>query len=311
MNQHSLDYIGIMEDTDKTSVGNDYLRHYERVVSHFRDDPIVILEIGVAEGASLRTWERFFPRATIIGADNNDKCLAYAGGRIKVEIGSQGDPDFLTALGAKYSPTIIIDDGSHQSAHVFLTFEHLFGCLLPGGIYIMEDLYLHNGAHAPKFHSQGGATPSDYLSIVARGLAARYLEPDADPATRQIASSIDRIEFISGAIIVQKRATEFTQSKLDDWFEAATIADKPHIWFHLSLILMNHNDLTRGEFAAERALAISPDRVAFWPRLADAQARRGKFALAAETLREGIRRDPTNESLQSTLANIEGKLGAG
>ena len=91
-------------------------------------------------------------------------------------------------------------------------------------------------------------------------------------------------------------------------FEAAQQADQALTWFHLSMMLMNHGELERAEYAAQRALTLEPHRVAHWPRLADAQARRGKLAEAIETLREGIRRDPGNDSLRSTLSGLEARL---
>lgn len=39
-----------------------------------------------------------------------------------------------------HPPTIVIDDVSHQAAHIVYTFERLFPALLEGGVYIAEDL---------------------------------------------------------------------------------------------------------------------------------------------------------------------------
>jgi hypothetical protein len=306
----SLDYIGILEGTDKTSLSADYLRHYERILGKLRIEPIQLLEIGVAEGASLRTWERFLPFATIIGVDNNKGCLRFAGDRVTVEIGSQADPKFLSALAAKYQPSVIIDDGSHQSAHVFLTFEHLFPSLLPGGIYVIEDVYLHHGVYAQNYHVQGGITPVDYLSAIAGRVTSGHVESSSDAATERLVESIERIEFIPRAIVIHKHDKGDARGRLDYLFDAAKQADQFLTWYHLSEVLINNNDLDRAEFAAQRALTLRPDRVAHWPRLAYVQAKLGKVAEAIETLREGIRRDPGNGSLQSTLAGLEARLAA-
>jgi len=304
----SLDHIGILEGTDKTSLANDYLRHYERVLSGFRNVPIQLLEVGIAEGASLRTWERFLPSATIIGVDIHTGCRRFAGGRIAVEIGSQADPEFLATMAAKYQPTVIIDDGSHQSAHVFLTFERLFPALRPGGVYIIEDVHLHHGICAPKYHAQGGITPTDYLAEIGRQLSTGDLDTGSADATKRLIGAIDRIEFIPRAVVIYKRDEDDIKTRLDYLFNAAQQADQPLTWFHLSRVLMDNGDLARAEFTVQRAITIAPDRVAHWPRLADVQARRGKLAEAIETLREGIRMDPANASLRSTLARLEGRL---
>jgi hypothetical protein len=307
MGKDSLNYIGILEGTDKTSLANDYLRHYERILNGIRNDPFQLLEIGVAEGSSLRTWERFLPLATIIGVDINEACKEFAGGRVKVEIGSQADPAFLSALAGKYTPSIIIDDGSHQSAHIFLTFNILFPSLRPGGIYIIEDVYLHHGANAQNSHGQGGITPTEHFTAVAGLLASQHTDPGSDGAAKQISKAIDHIEFIPRAIVIYKHDDTMVGEQLDYLVEAATTADHSLTWFHLSWVLMTHGDLERAEFAAQRAVTLAPHRAGHWPRLADAQARRGKLIEAMETLHQAIKSSPGDASLKSTLAILEAR----
>src|SRR5580693_10476552 len=101
MPEETLDMIGILQGTDKTSLSNDYLRHYERILAGFRGQQVELLEIGVAQGESLRTWADFMPHAKIVGVDNNEGCLAHASDRITVEIGSQADPVFLSNIAGK------------------------------------------------------------------------------------------------------------------------------------------------------------------------------------------------------------------
>lgn len=91
-----LDFIGIEEATDKSSLVGDYLRHYERVLSPMRDDEFNLIEIGVYRGGSCRSWERFFSRARIVGVDIDPRCREHATDRVVIEIGSQNDPDFCT-----------------------------------------------------------------------------------------------------------------------------------------------------------------------------------------------------------------------
>lgn len=57
---NDLDIIGIREATDKTSLVGDYLRHYENIFGAMRHEEFNFIEIGVLNGASARTWERFF-----------------------------------------------------------------------------------------------------------------------------------------------------------------------------------------------------------------------------------------------------------
>ncbi|MFO1026679.1 MAG: hypothetical protein U1E70_16025 [Acetobacteraceae bacterium] len=128
----SLDLIGVREGTDKSSLDGDYLRHYERILGHLRDKPLQVLEIGVASGASLRVWSQFFRMGTFVGIDIGESCRTFANDRVTIEIGSQADAKFLNELAKRYQPDVIIDDGSHRSADIFLTFHHLFPTLRKG-----------------------------------------------------------------------------------------------------------------------------------------------------------------------------------
>lgn len=75
----SLDSIGLRYGTDKASPSNDFLSFYERYFEPLRGRPIKLLEIGVMDGASLRTWRDYFPNGTIIGVDiNPDACNMLA-----------------------------------------------------------------------------------------------------------------------------------------------------------------------------------------------------------------------------------------
>src|ERR1700712_4674222 len=93
LNDLSLDVLGIREATDKNSLTGDYLRHYEKLFAHLRHQAFNFIEIGVFRGASARTWERFFTRANIVGVDIDPDCRRYATERVKIEIGSQNDPE--------------------------------------------------------------------------------------------------------------------------------------------------------------------------------------------------------------------------
>jgi RHS repeat-associated protein len=65
----TLDEIGLKFGTDKSSIYHNYLSFYERFFERYRDEPIKLLEIGVAGGASLAMWNEYFPQALIVGAD--------------------------------------------------------------------------------------------------------------------------------------------------------------------------------------------------------------------------------------------------
>jgi hypothetical protein len=123
-----------------------YAQHYEAHFRSFRRKRLTLVEIGIGGysdqmlgGGSLRMWRTFFPNAHIHGIDICDKS-PHAERRITIHKGSQVDMEFLKGVIDKAGqPDIIIDDGSHQSAHVIATFQFLFPLLANDGYYVVED----------------------------------------------------------------------------------------------------------------------------------------------------------------------------
>ena len=135
-----LDKIGLEYGTDKSSVFHDYLNKYEKWINFDRNDKIKILEIGIAEGKSLKMWKDYFINSTILGIDIRPECKNYEEERIFVEIGDQTNEHFLSEVSEKYGPfDLIIDDGSHMNYDVITTFNIMFNNVLNKGLYIIED----------------------------------------------------------------------------------------------------------------------------------------------------------------------------
>ena len=147
----TLDPLARIYGTDKSSSFHGYTKLYEAHLGPRRHGVRCLLEIGIggttplagyetAEGGqSLRMWQDYFPNARIVGVDIAAK--AVRGPRISTEQGSQSDPAFLADVAARHGPfDVVIDDGSHLGPDVRTTFDALFGHLVPGGIYVIEDL---------------------------------------------------------------------------------------------------------------------------------------------------------------------------
>jgi hypothetical protein len=162
MSRPGLDALGTMHQTDKASGHHDYLTTYERYLSGFRDDPITVLELGVLEGASLRMWRDYFPNAKIIGCDRHQVRRKYAGERIAIEVGDCGDPDFLARVAGAHGPfTLVVDDASHFWRHQQIAFTALFDHVLPGGVFIIEDIHT---SYLPRYEGGlGGERTVDWL----------------------------------------------------------------------------------------------------------------------------------------------------
>lgn len=142
-----LNDLGIKYGCDKsdrhhTFKGQTYLDVYETYFSKFRDEPISFLELGVRDGASTKIWSDYFTNAkVIVGIDIMPGCKTFETNRVKIEIGSQADPDFINSVIEKHGPFhVILDDASHINELSLKSFELLKNSVIEGGYYIIEDL---------------------------------------------------------------------------------------------------------------------------------------------------------------------------
>ncbi len=144
----SLDEIGRAYGTDKSSLDHGYLVVYEQYLKHLRDRPVSLYEIGVACGASLKMWARYFPKGFIQGTDIRPECHKLCRDYPMVGI------DIMDATREAASITdgwdVIIDDGSHVSADIVDAFKLHWPLLKSGGLYIVEDMRCTSKEHYRK-----------------------------------------------------------------------------------------------------------------------------------------------------------------
>lgn len=157
----SLDKVAIGSNfaTDKSKYGHNYNKVYSKYFDEFRDDPIKILEIGVAAGQSAQMWAKYFSNGTVVSIDHDISNYEYPpNDRIVILQVDQRDKDALENINQQYGPfDIIIDDGSHIDEYTKISFDILFPLLKSGGLYIVEDLHtsyhdvVHRIANKPVF----------------------------------------------------------------------------------------------------------------------------------------------------------------
>jgi len=125
--------------TDKC-IYHDYHIPYEENFEFMRNDNIKLLEIGVRDCNSLRSWKEYFSNGSIYGMDIDPSCEKFEKEGFNIIIGDQGNEEDLRKFGdIKFD--IIIDDGSHFTEHMISTFKFMFDNYLnPGGVYAIEDL---------------------------------------------------------------------------------------------------------------------------------------------------------------------------
>jgi SAM-dependent methyltransferase len=194
---------------------------YYRYFAPLRDQPIRILEIGASRGGSLKTWLEFFTRAEIFAVDINPACKALESSRVRVFIGDQADTAFLEsvadAAGGWFD--IIIDDGGHFVHQQITSFNALFSHVVPGGIYVIEDLHT---SYSRGFGGGPGKTDTTVeflkgmVDIVNRhGRKGRGSSPEAwrqaDRAEAESpAKEIESIEFCRSISFVVKKPSSLS-----------------------------------------------------------------------------------------------------
>ena len=205
----TLDEIGMKYGTDKASAHHNYLNFYESFFAPLRDQPLTLLEIGVFQGASLRTWREYFPHARIVGVDIKLSCKQFETDRVKIELADQSNLEHMAQLAAKHGPfDIVVEDGSHMWEHQITTLRALFPFVKNGGYYVVEDLQTNYGAMRAQY--QGVATESciDFLKRWTDLYVADDqidLKSVEDPFLRTYGRAIDFINFHRRACVIRKR----------------------------------------------------------------------------------------------------------
>jgi tetratricopeptide (TPR) repeat protein len=257
-----LDVAGYLEGTLKSSVWVDILRHYERHFAEFKDRDIEVLEIGVNTGASLTVWKKYFTKARFIGVDINESCRQFEDDRVTIEIGSQDDPEFLYRLARTFSPTIIIDDGSHLAHHIPFTFERLFPSLPPGGVYAIEDMFFHFYPKPNRWMGYSQTQPTDYLFDIVRQLFTERPDPAVDHGIQgYLRSNVEEISFapLGVAFIRKKSLPPPIEDRVSFGEEYGRLNNKPAIWWRLAeYILRNNGAVGKAEAAARRSIDSAP-----------------------------------------------------
>jgi hypothetical protein len=294
----SLDEIGIVCGTDKSSLRQNYLIHYDRMLRDFREKPITLMEIGVYNGASLMMWERYFQNATIVGIDIIQSCVQFAGGRVKVEIGSQDDPEFLATVSAKYRPDVIIDDGSHRADHMIFTFERLFPVLQPGGCYVVEDIGAHGHPGGERHRGTSQVSAIDYFTELQRPVLTGWLDPGKLAGLpHYLSRTMARVE-VAPSLVAMWKVSQSPAVDPDHLEKLTAESGKDEAWLFLSEFFQRHTgNLSRAHAASMRAVALMPRSPWAHLRLSLVQEARGDLEGALEAAKAAAELGPPNHAL--------------
>ncbi len=181
-----------------------YFPVYERFLSPFVNRSVVMFEIGVYKGGSLKLWKKYLgPFAVIVGLDVEEPCRMFEDEQCRVRIGDQRDLKFLSKVVREFGPPdIVIDDGSHMMDDMGASFSFLYPLLNDNGVYIVED------AHTCYWEDYGGGLkrPGSFIERakdLVDSLNAYHIgrEELVDDFTRSTFS----VSFFDSMVVFEKR----------------------------------------------------------------------------------------------------------
>jgi hypothetical protein len=139
----NIDHYAKIHRTDKASWGHNFTEFYEELFGGLRaDTQVKILEFGVKFGSSLRMWEDAFPKATVIGVDNNWRIRDSVRPQRSILIDADlSDRKKIAKICEEHGPfDIVVDDSAHRSHITRNIVETVFPQhLKPGCWLVVED----------------------------------------------------------------------------------------------------------------------------------------------------------------------------
>jgi hypothetical protein len=138
LNHYNLNNTNTLHGTDKNT-GHSYIENfYEKAFEEYKDKEINLLEIGIACGASLFLWKKFFSNGNFYGLDIHNVLkeeYKFDGANYMMENAYD-----LNTLRKLPNFDIIIDDGPHDLESQVFALQNYSDKLIKGGILVIEDI---------------------------------------------------------------------------------------------------------------------------------------------------------------------------
>lgn len=110
---------------------------YPRYLECLRGSAFTMLEVGVDDGKSIRTWREYFPKARVVGVDINPTPIMKEEDMYVMDVRSFHFEELVRGLGPL---TLVIDDGGHWPALQRRVFDLTWPRLVTSGWFFCEDL---------------------------------------------------------------------------------------------------------------------------------------------------------------------------
>ncbi|MCU7365939.1 class I SAM-dependent methyltransferase [Pantoea stewartii] len=143
---NSLSKLYQEHDNKRSDKWELYISVYDNILMPVKNEIKSVFEIGIQNGGSLEIWDKYFTNLNaIVGCDINPKCaeLTYENSKINVLVQDANLPDTVSLIKDRFplGLDLIIDDGSHTSKDIILSFLNYFPLLNHNRFMIIEDLH--------------------------------------------------------------------------------------------------------------------------------------------------------------------------
>lgn len=135
---------------------------YDQILPEIRGFVETVVEVGVQNGGSLEIYCKYFNNSKkIIGLDIDENCKTISfEDEMKIELLIGDVKNLKNELKNRTNGIdLFIDDGSHTSSDIIMTFVKYFDEINDGGMYIIEDL------HCSYFSDFGGGVFEKFSSM--------------------------------------------------------------------------------------------------------------------------------------------------
>jgi hypothetical protein len=204
--------IALTHKSDKVTAQS-YQFVYGLYLTPLRYNKISLLEIGLGcgmkhgPGKSLKLWKEFFSNVTIDIIEKNKLCAeSYRSQVNKLFLGDQSDFEFLESIGPNNSYDVIVDDGGHSRKQQIHSLIGLWECLKPGGVYVIEDIYLAEEGHKTVYNDYDVSTVEVILHLIALfNKQVAFRRKDLDVVLREIFNKLLSVNCFAHACVLVKK----------------------------------------------------------------------------------------------------------
>ena len=147
-----LCFLGQVYNTDKSPYNTMGHRHpytavYTLLMAQYKYNPIKFVEIGIASGASVMLWNKFFEKGTFYFFDRDQNFLDHSAQNVSSVNNTFALMDVSVAESIRESLEktggsidILLDDSSHNASHQNLIIHEVIPFIRSGGMIIIEDI---------------------------------------------------------------------------------------------------------------------------------------------------------------------------